>query len=402
MDIMDRLYLNDSKLKNFKADITDVSKRDGKIYVVLDRTGFYPEGGGQPPDTGAIGDTRVSYVLEEDSTIYHVVDSEPSSFKNVDCSIDWQRRFDHMQQHCGQHILSAAFQNLFDASTVGFHLGSEYVTVDIAINSLNLDEASRVESLANDVVFKNLPVKLHYPSAQELSKYKLRKAPSVQENIRLVDIEGFDISPCGGTHPGSTGEVGLIKIRKWEKVRDSVRVEFVCGMRALHDYSWKNQYINDIASLLSSKDTDTFDNIKKIVDEHRSANKDMKALKDKLLSYEAAELYNDSPVISGIHVISRSFTARDFKEISSLANKIAGLDSSIALLGLKSDKAQAIFTRSSDVDIKINELFKEVLPLINGKGGGSPTSAQGGGSDISNLDSMLESACIILKHRYLK
>lgn len=399
---LNKLYLNDSYIKSFNSNIINVVKDNGNILIILDKTAFYPEGGGQPADSGTIGDCRIGYVYEKDDVIYHVADKEPLNLENVACTIDWGRRFDHMQQHSGQHILSAAFEKLLNGKTVGFHLGTDYVTVDISIDSLSVEEAARVELFANEIVFLNIPVKLHYPDADELSNFDLRKAPSVTQDIRIVEIEGFDFSPCGGTHPKLTGDIGLIKIRKWENNKDNIRVEFVCGKRALLDYSWKNEYINELSSLISTKDTELLENVKKAVNELHTANREIKGLKDKVLSYEASELYSAAEELKGVRVIKQLFSGRDFKEITSLAGKITKLNSAIALLGLKSDTAQMVFTRSQNVDIKINELFKETLPLINGKGGGNPMSAQGGGSDISNLGSALDSAYIILKNRYLK
>ena len=295
-----------------------------------------------------------------------------------------------------------AFEKLLSGSTVGFHLGAEYVTVDINIDALSDTDAKRVEQMANEIIFKNLPIRYHYPTPDEIVNFNLRKAPTVEEDIRIVEVDGIDFSPCCGTHPAFTGEIGLIKIRKWEKNKDSIRVEFVCGGRALYDYSWKSDYINEISSLLSIKDTLMLEYVNKNITELHAANKEIKLLKDKVLNYEAADLYNNSDVLKGVRIVKQLFAGRDFKEITALASKIAKYPSSIALLGLKSENAQMIFTRSADVNIKINELFKEVLPLINGKGGGNPQSAQGGGPDISNLESALESGYIILKNRHLK
>lgn len=400
---MEKLYLNDSYIKNFKTDILYLTEDDsGNTSAVLDSTAFYPEGGGQPSDTGFIGDSKVTYVYEKEGIIYHVIDKKPTGMKSIECSIDWDRRFDHMQQHCGQHILSASFDKILGGKTVGFHLGSEYVTVDIDLESLSGQDIDRVESMSNDIVFQNLPIRYHYPDKDELSKFDLRKQPVVEENIRIVEIDGFDFSPCGGTHPSHTGDVGIIKIRKWEKYKNTCRVEFVCGWRAFRDYAWKNRTVNEASLLLSSKDTELLDTIKKAVADSHANNKELKLLKERVLSYEAAELYNSGDELSGVRVVKKLFENRDFKEITALASKISKFDSAIALLGLKSEKAQLVFTRSNNVNIKINELFKEVLPLIEGKGGGSPQSAQGGGSDVSNLESALDGAYLILKNRYIR
>lgn len=398
---MEKIYLNEPYVDRFRANVTDITETDYGTAVILDRTAFYPESGGQPSDTGTIDGCRVKYVYEEDSVIYHIVETPPHNKTNVECVIDWDTRLDHMQQHCGQHILSAAFIEVMDAHTVGFHLGDEFVTIDIDVDSLSLDDAERVEAFANDIIFRNLEVKFHYPSFDELKNYALRKAPSVTENIRIVEIDGIDFSPCCGTHPAHTGDVGLIKIRKWEKSKNNIRVEFVCGRRALKDYTWKSNYINEIAALTSAKDTDTLKAVKSCMDELHEAVKENRLLKERLLSYEALDMYNNSDVIDGVHVVKFIFTGRDFKDVTSLANEIAKQSNSICLLGLKSDSARMVFTRSNDVDVKINEVFREVLPLIDGKGGGNPRSAQGGGRDINSLETAINSAYTILKNRYL-
>ncbi|KPU46243.1 alanine--tRNA ligase [Oxobacter pfennigii] len=399
---MEKIYLNHPYTSNFTANITDVIEQNGQFFVILDRTAFYPEGGGQPSDAGLIGELKVSYVYEENDIIYHQVDRKPETLKDVQCSIDWERRFDHMQQHCGQHILSAAFLKILDGATAGFHLGEEYVSVDISIDELKDEDAVKAEDAANEIIQRNLPVKLHYPEIHELESFNLRKQPSVEENIRIVEVSDFDFSPCGGTHPAFTGEIGLIKIRRWEKYKDSIRVEFLCGNRAIKDYRWKNSYVNEISKLLSSKDTEVLENVKKAVADLHGANKDIKNFKDKLLSYEAAELYNNAEILGKVKIIKQMYENREFKELVSLSGKIIKLPHSIALLGLKSQNAQMIFARSEDLNISMNDLFKEVLPLINGKGGGSPKSAQGGGTDISNLESALQSAYLILKNRHIK
>lgn len=272
--ILERLYLNEPYLDRFRANITDITETDHGTAVILDRTAFYPEGGGQPSDAGTIDGCRVKYVYGQHGIIYHIVDTPPPSKTDVECMIDWDVRLDHMQQHCGQHILSAAFTEVMDADTVGFHLGDEFVTIDIDVESLSFDNAERVETFANEIVFRNLEVKLHYPSSDQLKNYALRKAPSVTENIRIVEIDGVDFSPCCGTHPSHTGDVGLIKIRKWEKSKNNVRVEFVCGRRALKDYAWKNNCINEIASLTSAKDTYALKAVKSRIDHLQEAVRD--------------------------------------------------------------------------------------------------------------------------------
>ena len=371
-------------------------------HIVLDQTSFYPEGGGQPSDTGYIEDLYISHVYEEDHIIYHVTNAKPEKLQHLKCSIDWDRRFDNMQQHLGQHILSACIDKLINAETVGFHLGVDYVTIDVTMESISQIQVDKVEYFANQIVFNNLSVTQLYPNESVLKKIPLRKPPKVKENIRIIEINQFDFSPCGGTHPTHTGEVGLIKIRKLEKIRDTTRVEFACGNRALKDYNWKNNSINQISSLLSLKDVDSLKGVEKIYTENISLKKEIRKLKEENLNYEAGELYRQTPEKRGIKIITKVFENRDFGEVRLLAAKTVSNPGTMALLGVKNEKAQIILSCSDEVTINMNELFKEISPMINGKGGGNSKTAQGGGDDKGNLEGALQAAHTIVEKRYLK
>ncbi|WZL74594.1 DHHA1 domain-containing protein [Clostridiaceae bacterium 35-E11] len=396
-----KLFFDDVYLKTFHADIVEFKEVNNEFHIVLDQTAFYPEGGGQPCDTGVIDEMQVIYVYEDDGKIYHVLNQKPNTLHHITCNIDWTRRFDHMQQHLGQHILSACFYDLFQAETVGFHLSAEYVTIDITLKDLSSTEADKVEFLANQIVLHNLAVKQLFPNDDELQKLPLRKAPKVNENIRIIAINDFDYSPCGGTHPTYTGEVGLIKIRKWEKVRDSIRIEFICGNRSLKDYNWKNHYIHKIASLLSIKDTDALKGVERIFADYNAQKKELRRLKAQNLDYEALALYQQAPTFQGIKIIHQVYEDRDFGELRLLASKTVSQPSAIVLMGVKNQKAQMLFSRSENVDINMHMLFKEVSPMIDGKGGGNPHTAQGGGSALSNLEGALNAAQTIIIKRYL-
>ena len=399
-----RLYWENPYITEFKANILSISdyeKDTTKSIVVLDETAFYPEGGGQPSDKGFIGDAKVEYVYEENSIIYHVIDQNLPIIENIACNIDWNRRFDHMQQHLGQHILSSTIESLYNANTVGFHLGNDIVTIDINKEALAPEEISEIEMLANKYIYNNLPVTIHYPEANEISKFKLRKPPTVSEGIRIVEIDNTDFSPCGGTHPNSTGEVGIIKIKGLEKMRGNTRIEFLCGGRALKDYSWKNTYINSISSLLSIKDTETLSFVQKIYQESKQLEKENRNLQRSLLEYQIKELYNEGEEIKNHRVVIKIYEGIDFKSLQFMASALNKYDKTIALLATKNDKAQVVFTRSQELKLDISKLFKEVIGLINGKGGGNPAAAQGGGDDLANLDSMMEAAKIKLLKEYL-
>ncbi len=400
--LVKKLYYENVYKKEFTANIIEVKENDGKFHIVMDQTAFYPEGGGQPSDLGKIDDLIIEYVYEENQIIYHVAGQAPANFHNVNCHIDWDRRFDHMQQHLGQHILSACFEKLFDGETVGFHLGTDIVTVDITMESMLPTQAEKVEYLANQIIFNNLHVHPRHPDPDELKKMPLRKPPKVSENIRVIEVDQFDYSPCGGTHPNYTGEVGIIKIRKWEKAKGGIRVEFLCGNRALKDYHWKNNSINKTSALLSIKDVDTYEGVERLYNEYNQMKKEMRHLKNQLTDYEADFLYQKSDVYKKTKILVKVFEDRDVNALRVLAARIVSQPNIVILFGTKQDlKAQMLFSRSEEIDINMNQLFKEVAPMINGNGGGNPQTAQGGGSDISNLEGALQAAQQIIQNRYL-
>ncbi|AZR72107.1 hypothetical protein BBF96_01080 [Anoxybacter fermentans] len=398
---MKRKYYTNSYVGRFNTKILrEETLKDGRHLVVLEETYFYPTSGGQPHDLGTIAGVKVLDVVDGDE-ILHVVE-RPIGLEEVECEIDWKRRFDHMQQHAGQHILSACFEKLYDAETVGFHLGDEYVTIDVTLDELTSAMAQKVEDAANELIYRNLLIKTYFVKPEELKNLPLRKPPVVDKNIRIVEIDGEDYSPCGGTHPKTTGEIGIIKIRKWEKKRANIRVEFVCGYRALADYQWKNDQINQVSNLLSIKDKETLDGVTRLYEELKDLRREVRKLKGQMLEYEAQKYYNMAREINGIRLISQIVTDRDLGEVKQLANKIVEKERVIVLFGVKGEKAQVSFSRSDDLDVNMNELLKEVIGLINGGGGGNARSAQGGGTDINNLENLLKSAEIILKNRYLK
>ncbi|SET42155.1 alanyl-tRNA synthetase [Natronincola peptidivorans] len=391
----DKLFWQDPYLKAFTTNIVSIEVYEmdpSKSLVVLKETAFYPEGGGQPWDEGTIGEANVHYVYEEEDIIYHVVDAVPSQRENVVCKVNWERRFDIMQQHLGQHILSSVFEKLYDATTVGFHLGKEYVTIDIDKPTLENVEVEAIERKANEIIYQNIEVKTLFPTKEEVKQLPLRKASTVTEGIRIVEIDSYDFSPCGGTHPSRTGAVGIIKIRKWEKNKGNTRVEFLCGKRASEDFYWKNQQVNDIASLLSVKDREVFEAVSRINQENRELTKSIRSFKKAVMDYQVKELYMEAKQIKDYSLIIKMFEGEDFKDIKFIASSLSQYPNTICLLATKTDKAQVVFSCSKDVPVNMNQLFKEVISLIDGKGGGNATSAQGGGSDINNLEGLLQAA----------
>lgn len=391
---MVKLYYENQYQRDFTAEITNVLEKDGKYHVELDKTCFYPEGGGQPSDTGFMESTPVTYVYEEDGHIYHVVDIKPSKIHKVKCTIDWERRFDHMQQHLGQHILSSCLVELFNANTVGFHLGTDYTSIDID-KFLENDEIKKAEEIANKIILDNINVEVLYPTSSELKKLKLRKAlPKTDEKIRIVKIEDIDINACCGTHPKSTIEVQLIRIAKCEKYKNGLRVEFLCGSRAVDDYSIKHDAINKMASLLSCSSSDVLGEVERLSGELNKALCEVRVLKSEIAEYEVQNMLNSCDNIEGIRILKSIYDNTDLKHINLLASKLTAHPNVVVLFGVKSqDKVQLIFMRSRDLKIiNMNTLLKDAITLIDGRGGGSDFSAQGGGKNNNNLESTMEYA----------
>ncbi len=274
-----KLYLENPYLRQADARIIDKKFENDLYYLKLDKTIFYPHlSGGQPRDEGHINGIPVVDVYEEDNNIIHVIKENIHSDK-VRLEINWPRRIDLMQQHTGQHLLSAGFYKLFNGDTVGFHLGSDYVYVDINLAELSWEEAEKIENYVNKIITSDFEIKTSYVDLKDLDKLDLRKDTKLDSNIRIVEIDSIDFSPCAGTHLRNTGELGMIKIRKWKKYKGNIRVEFVCGKRALKDFSWKNQAINDIALLLSSKDSDVYEKVNILYNQKREAEKELRKLR---------------------------------------------------------------------------------------------------------------------------
>lgn len=391
---MEKLYYENPYQKEFTAEVIDVIEKDNEFHVVLDKTCFYPEGGGQPSDTGFIDTIPVTYVYEDNGNIYHVISKRPIKIHRVKCTIDWERRFDHMQQHLGQHILSASLVELFNANTVGFHLSKEYSSIDID-KFLSNEEIKRAEEMSNNIVLDNIHVDFLFPTNQELKKLPLRKAlPKTDEQIRIVRIGDFDINACCGTHPSSTIEVQMIKIIKYEKYKNGMRIEFLCGKRAVQDYFKKYDIINQLSSKLSCNENDIFPQIQRLSEELSKANSENRILKAEVADYEVREMLANCESIGTVKILKSVYDNTDLKYINTLASKLTAYPNVIVLFGVKSeDKAQLIFMRSRDLKkINMNTLLKDAITLIDGKGGGSDFSAQGGGKNNNNLDSTLDYA----------
>lgn len=305
-------------------------------------------------------------------------------------SINWDNRFDLMQQHTGQHILSASFISLFDAATIGFHIGKDYTTIDVEKPELTENEVKQIEFLANKIIQSNFPLSSYIVDKSQLSKLPLRKFPSIDKDIRIVEIDGLDFSPCSGTHVSSTGEVGLVKIKKWERYKGNVRVEFVCGFRALRDYSWKNQYIREISSMFSSKDKDLLDKTKLLLERKDYLEKENRTLREELYRYKGELYLKEAENHHGINYIVKDFDNINLRELSFISAYLNNKKNLIQLYTISNGKTgQFLISRSKDLDINLRELFNKISQNIIIKGGGSSQTVQGG-SSLVILDKVID------------
>jgi len=392
-----RLYYQDSYLKEFKAKILKKIKIDNQPAVVLDESAFYPTSGGQPYDKGFIQDTPVVEVVEEGDEIIHILKEELKEKINSEVvgKIDWKRRFDHMQQHLGQHILSGALMEIWGAETVSFHLGEEICTLDIVKEKFSEEQVKEAEECTNEITFKNRPVKCYFVEGEEeLKRLNLRKIPEKTGKIRIIEVEDFDLSACGGTHCRATGEVGLIKITKWEKRGEKTRLEFICGRRAWKDYFWKNELIKNISNQLTIKDSELGEALDRMLEERKKTGKELKEYKEKLQEYEAKRMIDQSSLIDNrIKIINKVFEEENFQEVRELIQKIINLDESvIVLFGVKKGGAKILFACSRVLKYDMNGLAREAAKFIEGQGGGAPNFAQAGGKKVEGIDNALNFA----------
>ncbi|HEY0739667.1 MAG TPA: DHHA1 domain-containing protein [Herpetosiphonaceae bacterium] len=387
----ERLYYDDAYMQTFTARVTQRSTFNGQPAVALDRSAFYPEGGGQPGDHGMLNDVQVlDTQADEANEIWHIL-AAPLEADEVQGQIDWARRFDFMQQHHGQHLLSAACEQQFDARTVAVHLGGEICTVDLAHPGLSGEQIAAIEDATNQMIWANVPIHARFVTSEELSTLTLRKLPQAYERIRIVSAGDFDHSPCGGTHPNRTGEVGGVVIRRWERYKNGVRVEFVCGGRAIRDYRWKNQILLGVSAELSVSLAELTPAVQRLRAAEQTQRKTLERAQERLIDYDAQDLIAAAPRLGGVPVVVQSYDDRTLDSLRLLAKRIADAGG-VALLGLRADKAQLVFNRPAGVTADMGALLKAAAAIVGGRGGGKPDAAQGGGPDRERLDEALQTA----------
>jgi alanyl-tRNA synthetase len=385
----ERIYYNNSHLLRFNARVLSCEPQGENWVVVLDQTAFYPTGGGQPNDSGQLGQASVLDCIDADDRILHIVDRPLSG--EVEGIIDSDRRLDHMQQHTGQHILSQAFIQSAGAQTRSFHLGSDSATIDIELDSFSPELVAGAEDLANRIVFEDRPTRIHLATPDELERYKLRKETDREGSVRIIEIENFDFSPCGGTHAHRTGEVGLIVVRGVERVkRNMCRVEFFCGRRALLDYRAAHSSALATASLFSATRDAAPGLVARLQQENKQLNRRMRELLELALEHEARQLYEAAkPNAEGIRVVCSSFPNRDIEELKTLARAIVALGPSIALLASTGETNRLLFARSKGLAQDCGKMMGEFCRSFGGRGGGAADFAQGGVASETALDAAL-------------
>ena len=398
-----RLYYTAPDLFEFNGKVAEMippASTENPPAVVLDQTAFYPTSGGQVFDSGWLESRnggqryRVIEVAEkEDGTILHFIEGEriPNKGEEVHGVVDAQRRRDHMQQHTGQHVLSAAFLRLFSMPTVSFHMGDETCTIDLETKAVSAEQAEKAAQLANEIITENRPVEIRFVTADEARGMGVRKIPPVErERLRLIDIRDFDLCACGGTHVHRTGQIGCILLRKRERVKQGVRVEFVCGRRALevaqHDYA----ALTEAASAFSSHPWDVPQQVRKALDETKAARKSYEKSQEEVAELLAAKMIAEAATQANAKVMAQVFPDRDLMFVKLLAQKLtrAG-DNVVALLAAGSGTPALVFAQTSGGKFDMGALMKEALAATGGRGGGTRDMAQGGAASADRLEAAI-------------
>lgn len=391
---MERLYYEDQYIKEFTAEIEVIKEESGKFHIVLDKTAFFPGGGGQAQDRGKIDNHDVIDIYENDGIIYHVVDKKPIKIHRVKCEVDWERRFDGMQQHFAQHVLSGCFYNLFNSNTASIHIGEKISTVDIE-GVLTEEQIRQAEKLANEKISEAIKTEFLIPNKKELKKLKIRRAlPNTSEEIRIVKIGDLDINACCGLHPASTIELRCIKLKRFEKHKENTRIEYIAGTRAINDSLLKDEFAREICRYLSSSETEAINSIKNLHEKLIQANFEKNKAQQEVAKYEIKEMLEVSSRIGAMNIVEKIYEDEDLKYVSKVATNITMEDNAVVLFALKNDgRVNLIFAASKNIkNINMGSILKDSITLIDGKGGGSQYLAQGAGKDNGNLENALSYA----------
>jgi alanyl-tRNA synthetase len=397
----DRLYYRDSFLYGFDAEVQELPGSE-RPAIILDRTAFYPTSGGQVFDTGVISteneELKVTEVADtEDGRIVHYLEAPLKDIKpgtRIHGQIDATRRRDHMQQHSGQHVLSAAFVKLFGLPTVSFHMADDYCSIDLDAPNLTKDQVEQAERLANEIILENRPVDIRFVTREEAGKLGLRKLPPAErDELRLIDIRDWDVSACGGTHVSQTGQIGCILLRKVEKVRQGYRVEFVAGQRAVATARRDFTTLTETAALFSAHIYDVPPQAAKALDAIKSLRKQSEQSQEELAAAQAAAILTETSECGGRKVIHRTFSDREMNSLKLLAQKLVRLaPNAVVLLGSTAPQPSLVFAQSAGQPFDMGALMKQMMAKFAGRGGGSKDMAQGGLPDAAAIAPALTDA----------
>ncbi len=414
----ERLYYKDGFVSEFDATVVETRSLDGRQAVLLDRTAFYPTSGGQLSDTGVLmtaGAKLTVTEIAEDSggEVLHFMEGEaPGAGTPVHGSVEMERRRDHMQQHSGQHVLSAAFVRLFGLPTLSFHMG-EHVgpdgepktcTIDLEAKSIDEAQLREAERLANAIVTEDRPVEIRFARPDEARAMGVRKLPpELRDEVRLIDIQDFDLNACGGTHVRRTGQIGPILLRKIEKVKQGIRVEFVCGQRAISIARRDFEALAQAAAVYSAHMWSLPEQIRKSLDEVKAAQKESKKLQEEVAELYAERMLRENAGGTGARIITRVFSDRDLGFIKILAHKLTAAGDQangtiVALLGSGGPQPALVFAKSAGGPFDMGALLKETMAALGGRGGGNREMAQGGAPAGADLERAIAAARQRLEH----
>ncbi|WP_068786427.1 alanyl-tRNA editing protein [Paenibacillus phocaensis] len=366
-----RLYFEDAYLTRWTTRIKDKLEREDGVYVVLEASAFYPHGGGQPNDTGWIDSIPVLDVISEGEEVLHKLERFPEA-SEVACELDWDRRFDHMQQHSGQHLLSAVCLK-HGAKTLSFHLGEEYCTIDVEQTELSTEQLAAIEDEANRHIYMNHKISGYFVTREAAARLPLVKPPKAVDRVRIVETEGVEYNGCGGTHVSATGAIGLIKLLKTEKQKGNVRIYFKCGYRALNEFREQQQALGAVTSRLKTSRDGILERLDKWEMEQKQLQTELSTLKEALDEVTAGQLLDKQEGGRIAHI----FADKPLKELQSLAQKLAAQCEAAVLLATEAEH-KVVLAHSGGHPVSCGDFFKEHLAAYNGKGGGSDKLAQAG------------------------
>lgn len=395
----EKLFYEDQYIKEFEAKVVEVKESDGKFKVLLDKTAFFPGGGGQAGDRGTLNGEEVVDVIEDGENIYHVVNNKIEEGTAVTGVIDWERRLDGMQQHLGQHVLSGVFFSNYNHNTAGIHLGSDISYVDI-VGQVPAEMLRKAELLANKVIGEKHAVKFKITNREDAVNMGLRRELATDdESIRIVKIEGLDINACCGVHPSNTLELQMIKIKGAEKHKGNTRVYFLAGNRAVKEFLDRSNILDEVSIELTTGFDEVVKSVKALKSNINDLKEENKKVKAALAGYEVKSLKDNGEALGDVTLVVKTFENENSKYLGTLAEKLTAEDNTVVLFGTgDSEKANLLFACSKNLDkLNMGAVLKESILIIDGRGGGSKVLAQGGGKSPEKLLDAVEKAKVLVK-----